>query len=82
MNIYITSPILVPDLSMIENFDFHVRLTEGIDEPVNPFPKEGVFVEGNMEKIYDTIPMNISTKPDVVNNVHIGENSLPKEISS
>ena len=28
------------NLSKIEKFEFHVRLTKGIDQPVNPFPKE------------------------------------------
>ena len=27
------------ELSKIETFEFHVRLVEGIDQPVNPLPK-------------------------------------------
>ena len=29
----------LPELSMIESYDFHVRLAEAIDLHVNPFPK-------------------------------------------
>ena len=50
------------DLSRIEIFEFHVRLTEGIDQPVNLLPKEGVFAKGNMTKIFTTKLINISTK--------------------
>ena len=70
------------DMSRIKNSEFHMRLTEGIDQPVNPLHKEGMFFEGNMEKISSTMPINISTKPDVMENVHIGVHSSPEEISS
>ena len=40
----------LPELSKIENQEFHVRLSEDVDIPLNPFPREGVFVEGNMVK--------------------------------
>ena len=33
-----------------------------------------------MEKISATLPMNISKKPNVVENVHIGANCSPEEI--
>ena len=69
----------LPELSKIENSEFHVRLAEGVDLPVNPLPKEGIFAEGNMAKIYTTIPINISAKPDVVENIHIGANCSPEE---
>ena len=44
-------------------------------------PNKGIFVEGNMENIYVTIPINIYANPDVVTNVHIGANYSSKEIS-
>ena len=44
----------LPELSKIKNSEFHVRLSEGVDHPVNPLPKEGVFVERNMANIYET----------------------------
>ena len=56
----------LPEMRRIESSELHVRLSEGVDQPVNPFPKEGVLLEGNMANISITIPINISTKPNVV----------------
>ena len=39
------------ELSRIENQEFHMRLAGHVDTPINPLPREGIFVEGNMEKI-------------------------------
>ena len=57
-----------------------MRLAEGVDQPVNPLPKKGVFVKENMEKSSTTILINISMKPYVVENVHIGEKCSLEEI--
>ena len=48
--------------------------------PINPLPREGIFVEGNMANIFTTIPINISVNPNVVENVHIGMNYSPEDI--
>ena len=71
----------LPELSRIENQEFHLRLSEDVDIPINPLPREGVFVEGNMENIFATIPINISVNPDVVENIYIGANCSPEEIA-
>ena len=42
----------LPELSRIENQEFHVRLSEDVDIPINPLPREGVFAEG----IWKTFP--------------------------
>ena len=65
-------------LSRIENLEFHVRLSEGVDHPVNPLAKEGVFSKGNTMNIFDTSLINISTKSCVVKNVYIGAKSSPE----
>ena len=72
----------LPELSVIESSEFHVRLSECVDQLVNPLTKEGVFAEGNMANISATIPINISTKPDVMENVYIGASSSPEEIAT
>ena len=59
-----------------------MRLAECIDLLINPLPKEGIVFEGIMEKISATISINISTKPNVMENVHIGANSSLEEISN
>ena len=58
-----------------------MRLTDDVDTPVNPLPREGMFVEGNMENIFATIPINISVNPNVVENIHIGANCSLEEIA-
>ena len=65
----------------IENQEFHVRLEKGVDLSINPLPKEQVFAKGNMENISATILINISTKPNVVENFDIGANCSPEEIA-
>ena len=71
----------LPELSRIENQEFHMRLADDVDTPINPLPKEGIFSEGNMANIFVTIPINISVNPNVMENVYIGANCSPKEIA-
>ena len=71
----------LPELSRIENQEFHMRLSDDVDTPINPLPKEGMFVEGNMENMSATIPINISMNPDVMENIYIGANCSPEEIA-
>jgi hypothetical protein len=53
-----------------------------VDHPLNPLETHGIYVEGNMENISETIPINISKTPDVVENVFIGATVLQEEIHS
>ena len=57
-----------------------MRPSQGVDLLINPFPKEGVFIKGNMVNISTTIPINIS-KPNIMENVHIGANYFKEEIA-
>ena len=58
-----------------------MRLAGDVDTPITPLPREGIFVEGNMEKISTTIPNNISANPNIVKNVHIDANCSLEEIA-
>ena len=58
-----------------------MRLAEYVDIPINPFPKEGIFAQGNMENIFFTIPINILVNFDIVENVHIDANCSSEEIA-
>ena len=69
------------ELSRIENQEFHVRLSEDVDTPINPLSREGIFAEGNMENISTTIPINISANPNIVENVCIDANYSSEEIA-
>jgi hypothetical protein len=53
-----------------------------VDHPLNPLETHGIYVEGNMENISETIPINISKTPDVMENVFIGATCSPEEIHS
>ena len=64
----------IPELRKIENQEFRLRLSEDVDTPINPLPREGMFSKGNMANIFATIPINISVNPDVVENIYIGAN--------
>ena len=41
----------LPELSRIENQEFHVRLAGDANILINPLPREGIFTEGNMANI-------------------------------
>jgi hypothetical protein len=49
---------------------------------ISTIPKSthDVFSEGNLSNISPTIPLNISIKPGIVENVHIGASCSPDEI--
>ena len=58
-----------------------MRLAGDVDTPINPLPREGIFVEGYMENISVSIPINISVNPNVVENLYIGANCSQEEIA-
>ena len=58
-----------------------MRLAGDFGTPFNPLPREGIFVEGNMENISATIPINSFANPNIIENVHIGANCSPEEIT-
>ena len=43
--------------------------------------RDNVLSEGNLENILKTIPINISIKPNIVENINIGANCSPEEIT-
>jgi hypothetical protein len=48
--------------------------------PINPLATHEVYVEGNMETIIETILINISRSPSIVENVFVGANCFLEEI--
>ena len=58
-----------------------MRLSDDVNTPINPLPREGMFIEGNMENISPTIPINISVNPDVMESIYIGASCSPEEIA-
>jgi hypothetical protein len=47
---------------------------------MNPLEKHGVYAEGNMANISETILINISKTPGIMENVFISADYSPKEI--
>jgi hypothetical protein len=48
--------------------------------PINPLAMHKIYVEGNMESIDETIPIDISRTPDIVENVFVRVDCSPEEI--
>lgn len=48
--------------------------------PINPLATHSVYVEGNMATIAETIPIDISRTPGVVENVFVEADYSPEEI--
>jgi hypothetical protein len=48
--------------------------------PINLLATQEIYAEGNMAIIDETIPINISQNPGIVDNVFVGSDCSPKEI--
>jgi hypothetical protein len=70
----------LPVLRRIEVGEFTLTITGDSSCPVNPLATHVVYVEGNMETIAETIPINISRTPGVMENVFVEADCSPKEI--
>jgi hypothetical protein len=70
----------LPELSRIEVGEFTLTMTGDRSCPINPLATHEVYAEGNMETIVETIPINISRTPGIMENVFVGANCSPGEI--
>ena len=48
--------------------------------PINLLTTHEIYAEGNMETITETIPINISRHPGIMENVFVGADCPPEEI--
>jgi hypothetical protein len=48
--------------------------------PVNLLATQEIYAEGNMATIIETIPINISRNPGIMENVFVEEHFSPEEI--
>ena len=67
------------DQFFVETKDF---IHGKVDWFKNPIPAPNSFEEGNMANISPTIKINISTNPEVVEEIMLGASYSPKEFSS
>jgi hypothetical protein len=70
----------LPDLIRIEAGEFTLTMTGDRSCPINPLATHGVYAEGNMTTITETIPIDISRTPGVMENVFFGADFSPREI--
>jgi hypothetical protein len=70
----------LPKLRRIEAGEFVLTMTRDRSCPINPLTMHAIYTEGNMVSITETIPIDISKTPDVVENVFIGADYSPEEI--
>jgi hypothetical protein len=70
----------LPELSQIEAGEFTMTMTGDRSCHTNPLATHKIYDEGNMETFVETIPINISKIPGVIDNVFVGAYSSPEEM--
>jgi hypothetical protein len=70
----------LPDLRRIEAGEFTLTMTRAKACPINHLAMHVVYAEGNMENISQTIPIDISRIPRVMENIFVGADWSLKEI--
>jgi hypothetical protein len=70
----------LPKLSRINAREFTVTMTRDRSCHTNPLATHKIYVEGNMETVTETIPINISRTPGVIDNVFVGAYNSPEEM--
>jgi hypothetical protein len=70
------------ELSQIEAGEFTVTMMGDHPCPINLLATQEIYVEGNMETITETIPINISRNPGIVENVFVGADCSPERDSN
>jgi hypothetical protein len=70
----------LPELHRIEAGEFTITMTGDQPCPINLLATQEIYVEGNMATIAETIPINISRNPGVMENVFVGADCSPKEV--
>jgi hypothetical protein len=68
------------ELSRIKAGEFTLTMTGDRSCPINPLATHEVYAEGNMETITETILINISRTPGIVENVFVEADYSPEEI--
>ena len=70
----------LPDLDHFENDFSSIFTIDYVKEPHNPISH--IDSELNLENIYATVPLDISVKPGIVENIHIGASCTLDEIQA
>jgi hypothetical protein len=70
----------LPELHRIEAGEFTITMTGDQPCPINLLATQEIYAEGNMATIAETIPINISRNPGIMENVFVGADCSPEEI--
>jgi hypothetical protein len=70
----------LPELHRIEAGEFTITMTGEQPCPINLLATQDIYAEGNMATIAETLPINISRTPGVMENVFVGADCSPEEI--
>jgi hypothetical protein len=70
----------LPELHRIEAGEFTITMTGEQPCPINLLATQDIYAEGNMATIAETLPINISRTPGVVENVFVGADCSLEEI--
>jgi hypothetical protein len=70
----------LPELHRIEAGEFTITMTGDQPCPINLLATQDIYAEGNMATIAETIPINISRNPGIMENVFVGADCSPEEI--
>jgi hypothetical protein len=72
----------LPELSRIKAGEFTITMTGDQPCPINLLATQEIYAEGNMATIAETIPINISRNPGVIENVFVESRLLPQRDSN
>jgi hypothetical protein len=70
----------LPKLSRIKAGEFTMTMTGDRSCHTDPLATHKIYAEGNMETVAETIPINISRTPGVLDNVFVGAYSSLEEM--
>jgi hypothetical protein len=70
----------LPELSRIEAGEFTLTMTKDRSGPINPLATRAIYSKGNMETTAETIPINLSRTPGIIDNVFVGAYCSPEEM--
>jgi hypothetical protein len=70
----------LPELRRVEAGEFTSTMNGVVTHPFNPLEMHRVYAEGNMENTDETIPIDITKTPGVIENVFIGVDCSLEEI--
>ena len=72
----------IPMTNQLKTIDLELTIDKKFDWFKSPFLAQSIFVEGNLSNISTTIPINISSNPNVIDNIMIGADCSPQEIET